>query len=238
VAGGTAAGQGHGVVKVTSPDRILTECKNVNTLGICPERKPDWNSSMINNSQPMAESQSGDDVVSVAPAFYVVSRKKLSILYMATFGMYGVFWFYKNWSNYKNRTMENRSIWPVPRGIFSIFFTHALFREVKAYGHDKTALTGWNNNSHATKLVLTTIVAHMLDRLSYRSFGSPYTDLASLVILVPLLIQFLSAQHMINASCGDPDGESNSRFTNANYAWIALGLIFWILGILGMFVSD
>jgi hypothetical protein len=33
---------------------------------------------MINSSEPMAESQSGDDVVSVAPAFYVVSRKKLS----------------------------------------------------------------------------------------------------------------------------------------------------------------
>jgi hypothetical protein len=39
--------------------------------------------------------------------------------------------------------------------------------------------------------------------------GSPFTDIASLVILA--------------------DGESDSRFTNANYAWIVFGVLFWIL---------
>jgi hypothetical protein len=156
--------------------------------------------------------------------------------------MYAVYWFYKNWSNYKNRISNNidedRSIWPVPRGIFSIFFTHALFREIKAHGYDKAALQEWKNESQATKLVLTMIVSNALDRLSYRSVGSPYTDVASLLILALLFPQFLSAQQMINASCGDPDGESNSRFTNANYAWIVLGLLFWILIILGIYLPD
>lgn len=190
----------------------------------------------------MVDGQSGDDVMSVAPVFYVVSRKKLAILYLATLGMYGTYWFYKNWSNYRNcrsdRFNTDRSIWPVPRGIFSIFFTHALFREIKAYGHDKATLAEWKNESQATKLVLTMLVSNTLDRLSYRSIGSPYTDLASLVIILPLLSQFLSAQHMINVSCGDPDGESNSRFTKANYAWITLGLISWISLIIGFFLPN
>ncbi|MCH8617911.1 hypothetical protein [Undibacterium sp. TS12] len=194
---------------------------------------------MINNSQPMAESQRSDEVVIVAPTFYVVSRKKLAILYIATLGMYSVYWFYKNWSNYKNRMSDkfddDRSIWPVPRGIFAIFFTHALFREVKAYGDDNATVSEWNNESQATKLVLTMIVSNVLDRLSYRSIGSPYTDIASILILAPLLAQLLSAQQMINASCGDPNGESNSRFTVANYAWIVLGLLIWILVIFGIF---
>lgn len=187
----------------------------------------------------MAESRSNDEVALIDPTFYIVSRKKLAILFMATLGMYSVYWFYKNWSNYKNRMSDkfddDRSIWPVPRGIFAIFFIHALFREVKAYGGDKATVSEWNNESQATKLVLTMIVSNVLDRLSYRSIGSPYTDIASLLILAPLLAQLLSAQQMINASCGDPNGESNSRFTNANYAWIVLGLLIWILVIFGIF---
>lgn len=189
---------------------------------------------MINGSQSMVESQSGDSVAFGGPTFYVVSRKKLAILFIATAGLYGIYWFYKNWRNYKFHPSGDRSIWPVPRAIFSIFFTHALFREIKANGHDKPVLAEWNNESHATKLVLTMIVSSVLDRLSYRSIGSPYTDFASLVILAPWLTQLLSAQHMINAGCGDPDGASNSRLTNANYVWIVLGVIFWILVIVGI----
>jgi hypothetical protein len=197
---------------------------------------------MIDSSQALVESRSGDAVLSVAPVFYVVSRKKLAILYLATFGLYGVYWFYKNWSNYKNCSSDkfnvDRSIWPVARGIFSIFFTHALFREIKGYGRDKAALAEWNNGSLATQLVLFMIASNVLDRLSYRSIGSPYTDIASILIMAPLLGLLLSAQHMINVSCDDPDGESNSRLTNANYVWIALGLIFWFFVILGFILPD
>lgn len=197
---------------------------------------------MIDSSQALAESRSGDDVVSVVPIFYVVSRKKLAILYLATFGLYGVYWFYKNWNNYKNCRSDkfnvDRSIWPVARGIFSIFFTHALFREIKDYGRDKAALAEWNNGSLATQLVLFMIVSSGLDRLSYRSIGSPYTDIASILIMAPLLGLLLSAQHMINVSCHDPGGESNSRLTNANYLWIALGLIYWFFVILGFILPE
>ena len=199
-----------------------------------------WNTSMIDSSQTLTESRSDEDVVFIAPTFYVVSRKKLAILYLATLGLYGIYWFYKNWSNYKNCSSDkfnvDRSIWPVARGIFSIFFTHALFREIKAYGRDKEALAEWNNEMLATQVVLFMIAANVLDRLSARSIGSPYTDIGSVLIVVPLLGLLLSAQHMINIACGDPDGKSNSRLTNANYVWIALGLIFWVLVILG-FIS-
>jgi hypothetical protein len=197
---------------------------------------------MINSSQALAESLSHDDVLYRPPTFYVVSRKKLVILYLATFGLYSVYWFYKNWSNYKHSTAPNfnpdREIWPAPRGLFSIFFIHALFGDIKLYGHAKAMVADWNAGSQATRLVLTMIVSNVLDRLSYRSIGSPYTDIASLLILAPLLSQFLSSQHMINVSCDDPDGESNSRFTTANYVWITLGVIWWIFVIIGFFLPD
>ncbi|OON63796.1 hypothetical protein B0920_10725 [Massilia sp. KIM] len=197
---------------------------------------------MMENSQVLPDSRSGEDLVSVAPIFYVVSRKKLAILYLATLGFYGVYWFYKNWSNYKNFNSDkfnvDQSIWPVARGIFSIFFTHALFREIKAYGRDKTALAEWNNELLATLLVLFTIASNILDRLSYRSIGSPYTDVASLLIMMPLLGLLLSAQHKVNVSCDDPKAESNSHMTSVNYCWIALGAILWFLIVLGLILPE
>jgi hypothetical protein len=54
----------------------------------------------------------------------------------------------------------------------------------------------------------------------------------------PILGLLLSAQHKINLSCDDPDGDSNSRLTNANYGWIGLGLIFWLFAILGFILPS
>lgn len=57
--------------------------------------------------------------------FYVVSIKKFTILFMATFGFYSIYWFYRNWKMSKAKYRDD--IWPVARGIFSIFFVHSLF---------------------------------------------------------------------------------------------------------------
>lgn len=194
---------------------------------------------LISDPVLMTENLSIDETGSVAPIFYIVSRKKMAILYIATAGLYGIYWFYKNWSNYKRRMSDKIEdvgrIWPVLRGVFSIFFTHALFREIKAYGYEKSAVAEWNNSTQASRLVLTMITSNVLDRMSYRSYWEPYSDIASLLILAVLLPQFLNVQDMINISCGDPDGYSNSRFTWANYAWIALGAVIWILALLGIY---
>ena len=58
--------------------------------------------------------------------FYVVSKIKFLVLFFATFSLYGVYWNFKNWSLYKN--YHNDDIWPIMRAIFSVFFTHSLFR--------------------------------------------------------------------------------------------------------------
>jgi len=197
---------------------------------------------MTSHSYSIAEHPGDGDLVHVVPRFYVVSRTKLAVLFIATLGLYQFYWFYKNWSNYKLRAVvdagADRSIWPVARALFAVFFTHALFNAIKAHGRDKAALAGWRNKSQATMLVVTMILANVLDRLSSRGIGSPVTDIASFLVLALLLSQFLNAQQMINVACGDPDGESNSRFTQANYVWIGLGAIAWILILIGTFLPE
>jgi hypothetical protein len=173
--------------------------------------------------------------------FYVVSRRKLAILFIVTFGMYAVYWFYKNWSRYKHHaswTAEDRPrVWPVPRAIFVVFFIHSLFSKVKEYGREKPAVAAWDNNATATIMVLLYIAISILDRLAKRSIGLPYTDILSFVGMVPLLFTFLKAQAMINASCNDPEGKGNDKLTGANYVWIVIGGLLWVLAISKGFTS-
>lgn len=176
-----------------------------------------------------------------APRFYVVGKKKFIVLYLATLGLYGFYWFYKQWSCYKDGSgyeSEEHKIWPIARALFPMFFTHSLFREVKRFNQAVAALDEWESRAHATFLVIVITVSNVVDRLAGKSIGSPYTDLLSLALLAPLLFFYYKAQAMINISCGDPEGAANRNFTAANYAWIVVGGLCWLLTLVYLFVPD
>ena len=61
--------------------------------------------------------------------FYVVGITKFIVLFLATFGIYSVYWFYRNWKLYKIH--NNEDIYPVARAIFSIFFVQKVISLVK-----------------------------------------------------------------------------------------------------------
>ena len=171
------------------------------------------------------------------PAFYVVSPRKFIILYLATFSLYAIYWFYKNWANYRDwrqATPADASIWPIPRAIFSIFFIHSLFRKVKHAGQHSAAVQAWGNTAHAWLLVAFMLISSVLDRLSARGIGSPSTDVGSIAMLVTMLFAFMRAQRMINLACEDAAGAGNDQFSGANKSWVVVGCIMWLLALLGM----
>jgi hypothetical protein len=164
------------------------------------------------------------------PEFYVVSKRKLTILFLATSGLYILFWYYKNWDRYKGRHPEasrygSSMVSPVPRAVFWMFFTHALFRKVKAYGHEQPQVAGWHSGTHATVLVALMLLSNCIDVL----VGGRAGDLISLAsVFVPLPF-FLKAQEKINLGCADPVGKGNDRLSKANWAWVMAGGVLWLL---------
>jgi hypothetical protein len=164
--------------------------------------------------------------------FYVVSINKFAVLFFATLGLYTIYWFYRNWSEHKKYT--GSSVWPVPRGLFNIFFTHSLFAEVQSVLLQKGIAFKWSHRAQATAYVVIAIASNILDRMSLREIGSPYTDVLSLLIVPVMYATLVTAQRAINTSQGDPDGTSNSTYTAANYVWIAIGLVLWGLSLLGI----
>lgn len=170
-----------------------------------------------------------------ATEFYVVSKRKFATLYVATLGMYSLYWFYKNWSLY--RSSSNEKLWPIPRAIFSYFFVHSLFRRIQSRLTREKLAVKWNPEAQATVLAVLIFLSSGLDRAASKSFGSPYTDALSFVILIPLFLSFSKAQAVINIACHDPDGIGNSRLTRINYFWIAVVPVVLALIFVGAFMG-
>jgi hypothetical protein len=175
-------------------------------------------------------------VLSSQELFYVVAKPKFLALMIATMGIYTVYWFYKNWALLNRR---RHCYWPVARGLFSIFFAHALFDEIdRALRRSDAARTFfWSPRSLATGYVVFSILMNICDRLSFKNIGSPLTDLLGFVLLVPIVLILLRAQQAANLAAGDPEGTHNSRLTLANIAWLILGTLLWLLSLLGLYMA-
>lgn len=167
-------------------------------------------------------------------AFYVVSTFKMIVMFLTTMGGYQIYWYYKNWRRHQEMAASHggadADIWPVPRAIFSIFFVHSLFGKVKQHAIAQQRPTTFNNN-----LTATLIVCCMLFGVSALFFRSPQALLVitvlTLLMVVPLMFLYRSAQRFINDTCGDPEGATNAEFSTANYLWMAAGLVYWLFNI-------
>ncbi len=174
------------------------------------------------------------DSAEVANQFYVVSKTKLIVLYIATAGLYELYWFYTNWSYY--RSSKGINLWPVPRSLFSIFFAHSLFGKVDTAVQEKSPGFVWSPSVWATLYVLLTILSNVGDRFASTVIG----DFAYLIAVVTFPMTawvFVNVQGAVNISQGDPEGTTNSTFTAANYIWIALGTLVWALVVAGVLDS-
>jgi hypothetical protein len=186
-------------------------------------------------SPPKAAIADFSDPMVQAP-FYIVSRTKFMFLFAATLGAYGYYWFYRQW---KQRKLHGRpDIWPIPRGIFSIFFAHGLSDDLQQMRPATAGKPLLSLRAAATVYVLCEIVMRICDRLSMREIGTPYTDLVSLWMLLPVGYCVWQLQHAANQCSKDPSGQMNDKLTAANYAWIVLGLLLWSLIMIGLLLPE
>ena len=166
--------------------------------------------------------------------YYVVAPGKFLLLTILTFGIYLVYWFYRHWKSIKLR--DQTSIWPIPRGLFYIFFTHSLFSDfdekLKRDGLDYP----WNPMMAATLVVFVTLLSNVTSQLASRGLIPVEYDFISFVLTPILAWLVLPAQRAANVASGDPGGTGNSKLTGANWAWMIIGGLFWIMSLLGVYL--
>jgi len=195
--------------------------------------KPQQHTVIPNNpyQAPTAETLPPPLLVQNAP-FYIVSKRKFFALFILTFSVYALYWFWENWSRWRDSTGEK--VWPVARALFAIFFIHSLFDKMHTAA---TANSGQNLSKltiPATLYIIGEIAFNGMD--NFEMIGVVY--LVVTVVMIGIIAWSIwQAQHQANIATGDIEGLSNDKFTAANYVWMVLGFFFWLLIIFGALQS-
>lgn len=175
------------------------------------------------------------------PVFFPVSEGKLMAMYILSFGLYGVFWFYKNWK--LQQKLMDKKIYPVWRAIFSIFFTHALFKRIDQQAAHLEQRHKFNATALATFFVFAVIASNILDRLAVNT--NMLNGISNnTVIMISLALFFLSTyplvkvQATINRINNDMLGYLNHKYSLANYALMTIGTVLWFLVALGLLLES
>jgi len=153
--------------------------------------------------------------------FYCVSATKLSILSLVTFGLYGIFWFYKNWMLVKTRA--GRDIRPFWRAMFSPFCCYSFARTVNSTA-DSVNMTERTRPAAIAAIYMALIT---LVRLP-----DPYwlISLFSFVPLIPITLQIRRIHETIR-----PGFESAIGWSGWSYATLTVGATLTALVVFGMF---
>lgn len=157
---------------------------------------------------------------SAVPPAFPVSITKLVVMCVATLGGYQLYWFYKHWVAVKRRTGE--SIWPFWRMFFSIVWCFSLFSSIQEAAR-KQKVERWHSaGSLAAGWAITSLLQKLPD---------PWWMVSLLAFLLLIPVQ-REANDLIAKVA--PDADRNSRFTLANWAWIALMSVLWALLIIDL----
>jgi hypothetical protein len=171
----------------------------------------------------IGEKGTGPTESSQAP-YFAVSLLKFTVMSICTFGIYKLYWFYKNWNLIKQR--ERTNIAPFWRAFFAYFFCYQCFSHIRA----RSASLGLHQLAPAGPLAVGWIITTLLWKLP-----DPYWLLSTLAFLFILPVQALA--NRINSTI-TPLHDPNRRFTAWNLVGVVVGAISVILATIGTFQPD
>lgn len=163
-------------------------------------------------------------VLVTEPYFFATSTIKLVLMSISTFGIYELYWFYKNWVIVKNRTDEK--IMPFWRAFFSPIWAYSFFK------HINNSLVGENPNKVLPIgfLAILFFILQVLWRLP-----DPYWFITffSFVPLIPVN----NAATEINLKL-TPNFDGNKKLSTANWAGIILVGLLFVLATIGTLMPE
>ena len=175
------------------------------------------------------------------PEFFPVAEGKLITLYILSFGLYGVYWFYKNWK--LQQPKMDKKISPSLRAIFSIFFTHALFRRINERAGNLEQKHKFNANALATLFVGAVIISNLFDRVSMNTgiiagMTNSTVIISSVIIFILSAYPLVTVQATVNRINNDMLGYLNHKYSIWNYLLITLGAISWLMFGMGLLAES
>ena len=157
------------------------------------------------------------------PLYFAVSSTKLAVMFFCTMGIYGTYWFYKNWSLIKDRERSNIS--PVWRSLLEFLFCYSCFTKIR----DTAKENDIEVSLFAGPLTAGFIVLGLLG-----AAPDPCWMLSSLAGL--FLVPAQKVANQINIKLV-PDLNANNHYSRSNIAVIVLGVLISATSIGKIFLS-
>ena len=157
------------------------------------------------------------------PPYFAVSLSKLAVLHLFSFGLYGAYWFYRQWRREEERTRDDITPWA--RAVFAPLFAYALFTRIGSHLREEERAALPAPFLLAAMLILGSAAVRLPD---------PWW-LLSLLSFLPLL-PMQRAINRLNARTA-PSADRNAHYTGANVLLIVLGLLILLSVILGMYAG-
>ncbi len=156
--------------------------------------------------------------------FFTTSTLKLSLMSICTFGIYELYWFYKNWVLIKARTEQN--IMPFWRAFFAPLWAYSCFKHIKTVANE-------NNIKESLSIGLLAFVYFILQALWRLPDPFWLISFFSFTLLIPANNVALELNKNFNA-----EFKNNEKFTGWNWLGIVLGGLLFVLSIIGTFLPE
>lgn len=154
--------------------------------------------------------------------FFPVSTAKFLAMYLLTFGIYGIYWFYQNFNWLKAQRQDDSM--PVFRALFSPFWFYPLWKAIKEYGQSQQLRHQLPHLAIGAAAAIAYFLAAILsNRDSYVTYGL----LLGLACLIPM-VNFVA---YANRDCPELL-QHHSRFTPRHglLALISIPLLGFVMG--------
>lgn len=155
---------------------------------------------------------------------FPVSVFKFVVLSVCSFGLYELYWFYKNWQRIAVQSSEKLS--PFMRAFWSVFWSFSMFNRIKELGIRNSVPIRWSAGLLGS--------LYFVLALSWR-LPDPWW-LVSILSFLPFLPVVGSAA-AINARVAS-DEAANTSFSRANVAMVVIGGPLLALAVYGTLFPD
>ncbi len=163
------------------------------------------------------------------PIGFPISPLKLAVMHVATFGLYDIFWAWKNFASlsYPSRNGFRRMIF----ALFLSLSLHGLLKRFKELGAQLGHNVDIRQNALAISFFLLVIISNIILRAKDPALVH---FLPGLLVVVPL---YLSQSKINELHCAlRPNIAVDAKFNVANIIGIVVGGIMWLLILVGSFL--
>lgn len=180
----------------------------------------------LKSSPPPIPTTPAHAVEQAAPLFLYIPVSRLILMSIVSFGVYEMYWIYKNWRYVKER--DNLDIRPFWRGWFGIFYCHSLLRRIH---EDKEAcsvqLPSFSPGGLATGWVLLRFISYVVGR-------APSIAVSIIAAFIPSFLCLVPVQNYVNSvSERRSPGQPYYRWSSGHVVCLVFGIIIWALILIG-----